>query len=139
MAGNGRRGGRDKHHLTPDEQARMANLKRQAELEAALRSGRAVIKQVPIKQLRYGPEYLAKLSADELRTHIKWRMNRNMSYTGHPLHHLTADGTVVDADPTLEYLLRCLARQTATTVPADRKHYGFALYESQGGEEQVDG
>lgn len=45
----------------------------------------------------------------------------NLSQTGHPFHHLTANGAIVESDPTLEY---CLGRLTEEASAAVRKRYG---------------
>lgn len=57
---------------------------------------------------------------------ILMRMHLNIEHTGHPFHHLTAEGTIVDADPTLEYRIAHLS-DTAPAVPVDRFHYGSSL------------
>jgi hypothetical protein len=69
---------------------------------------------------------------------IVWRMARNLANTGHPLHHRTADGTIVDADPTLqEWMATCDdvppvpsydPKLATPAVPVNRRHYGFDLY-----------
>lgn len=59
-----------------------------------------------------------------VRKLVLMRMEINMRETGHPFHHLTADGTVVDADPTLEVWLSRLT-DAAPTVPVNRMFYGF--------------
>lgn len=71
----------------------------------------------------------------------KMRMADNLAETGHPMHHLTADGTVVDSDPTLEHWLKKLegtgyrpvtpsfdAGKARPAVPVNRTHYGVDPY-----------
>lgn len=58
------------------------------------------------------------------------RIRSNISETGHPLHHKTADGTIVDADPTLEHMMKNL-KDVKYTIPVDRKHYGFDPYRGE--------
>src|SRR5689334_6881257 len=56
-------------------------------------------------------------SCDEAKEWDTVRMAMNLAQTGHPeprpdripLHHETADGTIVDADPTLEQLMTHVA------------------------------
>jgi hypothetical protein len=45
---------------------------------------------------------------------------QNRAWTGLPLHHSTADGTVVDADPTLEEMMRHVAPDELPPRPAAR-------------------
>jgi hypothetical protein len=47
-------------------------------------------------------------------------MLQNLAWTGHLLHHSTADGTVVDADPTLEELMTHVAPDELPPRPAAR-------------------
>lgn len=68
------------------------------------------------------------------------RMELNVAKTGHPFHHMTADGTIVDSDPTLEQVMSDVgpddmppipaydASQALPTVPVNRSHYGFSLH-----------
>jgi len=77
----------------------------------------------------------------ELAMMSRIRMADNLAATGYPFHHLTADGTVVDSDPTLEQWLAKLdgtgyrpatpafdASKARPAVPVNRMHYGFDPY-----------
>lgn len=80
------------------------------------------LRSVPIEQL-----VGIKEQPDEfMYRQAMYRIAANLRDTGHPFHHLTADGTVVDADPTLEYALSRIPALPA--VPVDRRHYGFDPY-----------
>ena len=75
-----------------------------------------------------------------------YRAQLNLRETKHPYHHKTANGTIVEPDPTLEDLLSRLSAeqrrqfykicaptfeqevQAAKTVPVDRLYYGFNPY-----------
>lgn len=50
------------------------------------------------------------LTNDGCKDLMLWRIENNMCQTQHPLHHLTANGAIVDADPTLEYCMNRLRR-----------------------------
>jgi hypothetical protein len=76
---------------------------------------------------------IESLSPDEARANIVWRIKRNMVRTGHPFHHRTGDGTIVDADPTLEHLISTKLTDALPTVPVDRMHYGFDQYADYSG------
>ena len=65
----------------------------------------------------------------ERRKAVLERIQVNLNQTGHPFHHRTVSGVVVDADPTLEHLIRLLT-DVAPVVPVDRAHYGFDPYEA---------
>jgi hypothetical protein len=69
----------------------------------------------------------------------------NLQDTGHPFHHKTASGVIVDTDPTLEYWLSTLepeqlarvrqaweariAPDAKPAVPVNRTWYGFDPYQ----------
>lgn len=61
------------------------------------------------------------------------RIKMNIEETGHPMHHRVGDGSgaIVDADPTLEHMIKQLS--PLQTVPVNRTRYGFDLYGSEGG------
>jgi hypothetical protein len=40
---------------------------------------------------------------------LERRLELNLRNTGHPFYHKTADGTIVEPDPTLEYLLSIIS------------------------------
>jgi hypothetical protein len=65
-----------------------------------------------------------------VQTTIMLRFERNLRTTGHPFHHETADGTVVDTDPTLEYLIKRLT-SVRLAAPVNRRHYGFDPYQGK--------
>jgi hypothetical protein len=50
-------------------------------------------------------ETVQQMSPQAAREAISWRIELNMRETGHPFHHQTASGTVVNADPTLDALV----------------------------------
>lgn len=83
----------------------------------------------------------------ELLFTVRLRLATNYADTGHPYHHLTADGTVVDTDPTLEYAIARLSASSALerddprqafanvslahakpAIPVNRMFYGFDMY-----------
>lgn len=84
------------------------------------------IVNVPLSQIKPMEEF----SEEDLHWHIVARIQLNLQNTGHPYHHLTADGTVVDADPTLEHLVSLL-RQAKSAVPVNRLFYGFDPFEGK--------
>lgn len=90
------------------------------------------------------------MSLEECSIAVSWRTRNNMTETGHPYHHRTANGVIVNADPTLEYLIsrleghptsaqflqniRSLAERADKTdlpksIPVNRKYYGSNPYE----------
>ena len=64
---------------------------------------------------------------------ILFRIKTNIEETGHPMHHRVGDGsgTIVDADPTLEHMIKQL--NPLPTVPVNRTRYGFDLYADKEG------
>ncbi len=42
---------------------------------------------------------------DKNKSVVTDRMNWNLANTGHPLHHQTLDGTIVEPDPSLEEMM----------------------------------
>lgn len=68
----------------------------------AAKFGRVVM--VPTKDL-----VLPQQQTDEqIKELMLWRIQNNVRETQHPLHHLTANGVIVDDDPTLEYCMKRL-------------------------------
>ena len=65
---------------------------------------------------------LQDMSPDLCRAVIQFRIQLNLQETKHPFHHKTADGTIVDADPTLEYLMSRLT-DAPEAVPVDKNYY----------------
>ena len=61
-----------------------------------------------------------QLSSEEIQTEMAMRLLLNLAETGHPFHHLTASGAVVESDPTLEYYL---SRQPEASQPRIRDHW----------------
>jgi hypothetical protein len=71
------------------------------------------------------------------RIYLALRMALNLKNTGHPFHHMTADGTIVDTDPTLQQAMLRLGPDdrppippydpagVLPTVPINRMFYGF--------------
>ena len=86
-----------------------------------------------------------QMTMGEARLVAGWRLRDNLQATGHPFHHMTANGVIVERDPTLEYLLGRLertererARETwmklvqpdaPKAIPVNRKFYGVDPYE----------
>ena len=72
---------------------------------------------------------------------LEQRLGLNVRNTGHPFHHKTADGTIVEPDPTVEYLLskmpvddrelvierwkKQIRPDAQAAVPVNLRHYGF--------------
>jgi hypothetical protein len=73
---------------------------------------------LPIDQM-LTPE---QLTPDMRRNIILKRIQLNLKETKHPFHHKTANGTIVDADPTLEYFISLLT-DAPQAVPVDRDYY----------------
>ncbi len=67
-------------------------------------------------------EAVEQMSPDAAREVIGWRIALNMRETGHPFHHKTASGTIVDADPTLNALVARLT-DAAPAVPVIHDWY----------------
>lgn len=61
-----------------------------------------------------------ELSDAEMQIEMAMRLLLNLAETGHPFHHLTANGAVVETDPTLEYYL---SRQPEASQPRIREHW----------------
>ncbi len=55
-----------------------------------------------------------QMTAAECETVLLQRLSDNLRETGHPFHHRTANGAIVQPDPTLEYLL--------AKLPVSRQH-----------------
>jgi hypothetical protein len=72
-----------------------------------------------------------EMEPDTARAVIACRIQRNMEETGHPFHHKTADGTIEEADPTLEYLISYRLTDALPTVPVDWRRRGFDPYEGR--------
>lgn len=87
------------------------------------------------------------LTVDQCREYAAARVGVNLRNAKHPLHHLTADGTIVTPDPTLEYYLSRLSEEhrkqfyavygptpeqevaAPKAVAVNRKYYGRDMYE----------
>jgi hypothetical protein len=88
-----------------------------------------------------------QMSQEECRAVIPMRIADNIQLTGHPFHHLTNNGAVVDADPTLEYMLSRLPLEeqqalrklyeaiispnVCKAIPVNRKYYGCDPFEKK--------
>ncbi len=85
------------------------------------------------------------MTTEDCRAVAIYRFGLNIGQTGHPTHHLTDNGAVIDCDPTLDY---CLSRLTSDdradlmerygkevskaakpAIPCNRKYYGHDPYE----------
>jgi hypothetical protein len=98
-------------------------------------------KMMPINEL-VTPQQMAR---DAARLIAGFRLRDNLEATGHPFHHLTQSGVVVDADPTLEQLFSKLEQSeqdevrsrwmqkvrpnALPAVPVNRNFYGHDPYE----------
>lgn len=94
---------------------------------------------VDIRQVIMPPD----MTVSEVRMAVVFRLQDNLEATKHPLHHLTANGAIVDPDPTLEYLLSRLPESeqkellakwrpspnAPKAIPVNRKFYGVDPYE----------
>lgn len=87
------------------------------------RTFKAHIEQVPLSKIRQ-PEDSA---CDDIRQTILQRISLNMASTKHPFHHKTADGTIVDSDPTLLHLVSML-HDAPAAAPVIPDFYGFDPY-----------
>ena len=72
---------------------------------------------------------------------LELRLKLNLDDTGHPFHHKTKDGTIVEPDPAVEYLISVMPAEDRKLVlerwlsrirpdapaaqPVDRIHYGY--------------
>lgn len=59
---------------------------------------------------------------------VLFRIERNIAETGHPFHHKTASGVIVDDDPTLRHDIKELEKTAKPTTPIDRNWYGVNPY-----------
>jgi hypothetical protein len=75
---------------------------------------------------------------------LELRLKLNLDDTGHPFHHKTQDGTIVEPDPALEHLFTAIPADDRELVierwmnrirpdapaakPVDRRHYGGDYY-----------
>jgi len=59
-----------------------------------------------------------QFSYDDAKAIVRQRMLWNLAYTGHPLHHRTQDGTIVEPDPAVEELLEKLSPDEQPPIPA---------------------
>jgi hypothetical protein len=89
--------------------------------------------------------YPWQMSDAECEMMLANRLLMNLQETGHPYHHKTASGVIVEPDPTLEYYLSRLTpekqEQVRTAwitrdlpgipkaIPVNRKFYGSDPYE----------
>lgn len=56
-------------------------------------------------------------SYDVNKEAVAWRLQHNLEHTGHPFRHLTADGTVVEPDPTLEDMMQHVSHDEMPPIP----------------------
>jgi hypothetical protein len=113
-------------HLTAAEQAEVRQL---AYTKAVLR----VTAQTPGSGLQWVNVSTVKEpgedgNLDEVRQAIWMRIQKNLQETRHPFHHRTADGTIVDEDPTLLHWIGKLT-DALPAVPVNRTFYGFDPYQ----------
>ncbi len=67
-------------------------------------------------------ETVQQMTPDVARDVITERIALNLRETGHPFHHKTASGTIVNADPTLDKLVARLT-DAAPAVPVVHDWY----------------
>jgi hypothetical protein len=72
--------------------------------------------RIPVKDIQLPQDG----SYDTAKEAIALRMSANLASTGHPLHHQTADGTIVEPDPTLEMLMTHVSPDEMPPIPAAR-------------------
>lgn len=121
---------------------------------AQQRKSGAHIEMVDLRQVVMPPD----MTLDECQMIAQDRITTNYLQTKHPYHHLTANGAIVDADPTLEYLLQRLegdahyrervasikagaerlitathaqAKDVPPAIPVNRRYYGFDPFEGK--------
>lgn len=86
-----------------------------------------------------------QMTTGECEAMLLLRLSDNLRETGHPFHHRTASGVIVEPDPTLQYFFSRLtaSRQddlreewqrkvrpdAPKAVPVNRKFYGVDPYE----------
>lgn len=87
----------------------------------------------------------SQMTEAECREVALYRLGLNIIQTGHPQHHLTANGAIVDADPTLQYMLSRLPQEDSDVLrehykarpdakkamPVNRRYYGADPYKLQ--------
>ena len=85
-----------------------------------------------------------QMTVAECETVLLQRLHDNLNETGHPFHHRTVNGAIVQPDPTLEYFLSRLSasRQhdlreewqrkakpdAPESIPVNRTYYGIDPY-----------
>lgn len=117
------------------------------------RSGQhAHMEMVDLRKVVMPPD----MTLDECQMIAQDRITTNYLQTKHPYHHLTANGAIVDADPTLEYLIQrleddanyrnraegikagagqlieaatALQKTIPTAIPVNRRYYGIDPFE----------
>src|SRR5258707_7119409 len=113
--------------VTPDEQKQ----------QTAANTPRSTRLSVPIQSIRRPDQ----TNYDDKKWLVTQRLRLNLDNTGHPFHHKTGDGTIVDADPSLELLMSHVAPDEMPPIPAarpdalpavpvNRRHYGFDIAEN---------
>jgi len=110
-------------HLTPAE---VAEVERLAQIRAIrhLLDKSAPARKKEAQRIRLDKiEPPLQMTPDDARRIIRLRIDMNLANTRHPFHHMAADGTIVDRDPTLDHLVSLLT-DAPPAVPVDRKHYG---------------
>jgi hypothetical protein len=56
-------------------------------------------------------------SYDQAKQGLIWRMQLNLSRAGHPLHHMTANGAIVEPDPVVETLMTHVSPDEMPPIP----------------------
>lgn len=89
--------------------------------------------------------YPWQMTDAQCETMLANRLMMNLAETGHPFHHKTANGPIVEPDPTQEYYLSRLSPEkqkhiregwltrvlpdAPKAIPVNRKYYGHDPYE----------
>jgi hypothetical protein len=107
---------------------------------------RKFLRPIKLKLRGIAETLLAGGDTNVLTRLLEQRLESNLSDTGHPFHHKTEDGTFVEPDPAIEWLLTCIPADDRVLVmqrwenrswpdapeakPVDRLHSGTDFYDS---------
>ena len=87
------------------------------------RRHQARVSQVSLNELIMPPQ----MTTAECAMIARDRIVNNCLATKHPYHHLTANNVIVDADPTLEYLMKRLETEDPANFAILKRHADTAL------------
>lgn len=68
---------------------------------------------------------------EQLLSVLLTRIATNLRETGHPFHHKTASGVIVDDDPSTRHLIREAEKMAAPATKCDYTWYGFDPYPTE--------